>query len=80
VTVIGRGDSGVGPADDGGRWTPGDALRDAAHVLGTVAGVLIVGLAILVPLGLLAGLATLGARAQRRRRREAALDGRAPAV
>src|SRR3954451_1077993 len=80
VTVVGRGGATGATRPGGGRWTPGDALRDAVHVLGTVAGVAIVTAAIALPLALLAGLAALAARALRRRRREAALDGGAPAV
>src|SRR3954447_15956226 len=80
VTVIGRGGGTGATTPGGGRWTPGDALRDAVHVLGVAAGVAILAAAIAVPLGLLVGLAALAARALRRRRREAALDGGAPAV
>jgi len=63
----------AGATDDGG-WSPGDAAGDALRVLEVVAGVLIVAAAILVPVGLLAGLAAWAARGLRRRRRERALD------
>ena len=61
-------------AHGGGAWTPGDAARDALHVLETAAGVALVAAALLVPLGLLAAAGGLAARAFRRRQREAALD------
>jgi Domain of unknown function (DUF4349) len=60
------------PGDD--RWTPGDAWRDARRGLEIAAGVLVLALAFLLPLALAGGAATLGARALRRRRRDAALD------
>ncbi|MDP9293511.1 MAG: DUF4349 domain-containing protein, partial [Actinomycetota bacterium] len=59
---------------DGGAWTPGDALDDALRVLEVTAGVLLVALAILVPLGLLALPALLATRHAAQRRRERALD------
>jgi hypothetical protein len=62
-------------ADGAGTWTPRDALHDAGRVLEVVAGVLLVGLAVLVPLAVLAGAGALAARLLRRRRRETALDG-----
>ena len=65
---------GGASADDGGSWTPGDALRDAARILEVVAGVLLVALAILVPLGLLAIPAWIATRRAGQRRRERALD------
>jgi hypothetical protein len=72
LTVRGTGD---GPqAGGGGQWTPGDAAGDAVRVLEVLAGVLLIGLAILVPAGLLGALIALGLRLGRRRRREAALD------
>lgn len=73
LTVRGTGES----TDDGGggaNWTPGDAAGDALRVLEVLAGVLLIGLAILVPAGLLAGAIALGVRLGRRRRREGALD------
>jgi hypothetical protein len=57
-----------------GGWTPEDALRDAVRVLEVAAGVTLVGLAVLLPFALLAGLAAAAARATRRRRREQALN------
>jgi len=72
LTVHGTGD---GPqAGGGGQWTPGDAAGDAVRVLEVLAGVLLIGLAILVPAALLGALIALGLRFGRRRRREAALD------
>lgn len=59
---------------EGGGWSPGDAFRDALRVLEVAAGVTMVALAVLIPLGLIAGLGAIGTRAARRRRREQALD------
>jgi hypothetical protein len=58
----------------GGRWTPGDAVKDAGRVLELIAGVLVIGVAILLPLGILAGLAAYANRGLTRRRRERALE------
>jgi hypothetical protein len=71
VTVSGNGHKGSG---GGGPWTPGDAAGDALRVLEVGAGVLLVGLAAVIPLALLGGAAALAARSTRRRRREAALE------
>ena len=73
VTVVATRTSASPGAPGDGRWTPGDAARDALHVLEVAMGVALVALAVLVPLGLLAGLAVAGSRLARRRRREAAL-------
>jgi hypothetical protein len=62
------------PAGAGGSWTPGDALHDAVRVLEVTAGVLLVALAVLLPLGLLGGAAWVAARRLAQRRREHALD------
>jgi hypothetical protein len=62
-------------SDDGAAgWTPGDALDDAMRILEVTAGVLLVGLALLLPLGLVALLVWLAARQAAQRRRERALD------
>lgn len=60
--------------EDGGGWTPGDALRDAVRVLEVAAAVALVSLAVLAPFALLGALLALAARSVRRRRREDALD------
>jgi hypothetical protein len=70
VTVAGNGHKSSG----GGTWTPGDAAGDALRVLEVGAGVMLIGLAAVVPLALLGGAGALAARATRRRRREGALD------
>ena len=72
-----RGNGGQ-PADgeDGGAWTPGDALGDALDVLRVAAGVAIVALAAAIPLGAVLGLAVVTVGLARRRTRERAL-GRA---
>ncbi|HET6831171.1 MAG TPA: DUF4349 domain-containing protein [Solirubrobacterales bacterium] len=53
----------------------GDWLDDAVDVLRTVAGVLLVTLAIVVPIGLIVAIAAWVITRLRRRRREQALDG-----
>jgi hypothetical protein len=67
-------DGSAGPSDDGGRWTPGDALADSLRVLEVAAGIAVIVLAIALPLALLAAIAAGGARLARGRRRERALD------
>jgi Domain of unknown function (DUF4349) len=73
LTVRGRRSSGAA-AVPGDRWTPGDALNDAGRVLEVIAGVLVIGLAILLPIAILAGLAGYANRGLTRRRRERALE------
>jgi hypothetical protein len=72
LTVRGGGDSGA--TRGGGRWTPGDAAGDAVRVLEVLAGVVLIGLAVALPGGLVALAVALAVRQGRRRRREAALD------
>jgi hypothetical protein len=55
-------------------WTPRDALDDATRILEVTAGVLLVALALLLPVGLLALLVRLATRQAAQRRRERALD------
>jgi hypothetical protein len=74
VEVTGDRRSGAAAAPSDGHWTPGDALRDAGRVLEVSAGVLLVGLAVLVPLGLVGALAAVAVRLTVRRRRERAVD------
>src|SRR3954469_4895602 len=64
-------DRSAGPADDGGAWTPGDALRDAGRILEVAAGVAVIAGAAMLPLALVAALAWLAGRRAVRRRREA---------
>ena len=73
VTITLRS-TGKRAEDDGGAWTPGDALNDAARILEVATGVVVVTAAALLPVAILALLAALAARTVRRRRREAALD------
>ena len=61
-------------APGGGSWTPGDAAHDAVRVLEVSAGVALIALAVLVPLGLVGAAGGFAAVAVRRRRREAALS------
>jgi hypothetical protein len=58
----------------GGGFTLGRAAHDAGRVLVVVAGAALIALAVLVPLGLVAGLVAWAGLAVRRRRREHALD------
>jgi hypothetical protein len=74
VAVTVAADSKAKAPDEGGSWTPGDAVGDAGRVLEVAAGVLLIAAAGLVPIGLLAVLAWLSAKTIRRRRREAVLD------
>jgi hypothetical protein len=74
VSVQVVADRSAGQADDGGAWTPGDALGDAGRILEVAAGVAVVASAALLPLALVAALAWLAGRRAVRRRREAALD------
>ncbi len=63
-----------GTPDGDGSWTLGDAADDALSALKTVAGVLLVGAAILIPIALLITAFAYAAMRVRRRRRENALD------
>ena len=74
LSIEGRRTSGAAPVDPGDKWSPGDALGDAGRVLEVIAGVLIIGLAILLPVAILAALAAYGNRGLTRRRRERALE------
>jgi uncharacterized protein DUF4349 len=60
------------PSD--GPWTPGDAAHDAVRVLEVSAGVALIALAVLLPLGLVGAAGGFAAVTLRRRRREAALS------
>ncbi|MEO8689792.1 MAG: DUF4349 domain-containing protein [Solirubrobacteraceae bacterium] len=71
VTLLADSES-AGDATPG--WTPGDALDDAVRILEVTAGVVLVGLALLLPLGLVGLLVWLAARQAAQRRRERALD------
>ena len=77
VEVRGTGGPPATQDDDGGAWTPGDALDDALDVLRVAAGVAIVALAAAVPLAVVLGLAVLAVGLTRRRVRERALDAAA---
>jgi len=74
VSVTVEADRNGGSVGGGGPWTPGDAVRDAVRVLEVIASGALVGLAVLVPLGLLGLLVGAAARVTRRRRREQALS------
>ena len=66
--------NGAEDDDEGGAWTPGDAWHDALRLLEVIAGVLVIGAAIAVPLLIAWLLGWLGRRGFTRRRRERALD------
>lgn len=61
-------------AEAGGAWTPGDAFHDALRVLEVIAGVLLIGAAVALPLVIAWLLGWLARRGYTRRRRERALD------
>src|SRR5581483_2645201 len=73
VSVEIRGQAGVN-AGGGGGWGIDDAFRDAGRVLTVIAGILLISLAVLVPIGLIGGRAWLTARAVVRKRREDARE------
>jgi hypothetical protein len=77
VSVAVEGKRTAAKKNDGGAWTPRDALHDAGRVLEIAGGVALIALAVLAPLAILAALALLTSRTLRRRRREGALDGTA---
>lgn len=77
VALTIRGDGGRhggSDEDEGGAWTPGDALGDALRVLEVAAGVAVIAVAALLPLGFVVLLVLVAARTARRRGRERALD------
>jgi len=65
---------GAVPVKPGDKWGPGDALKDAGRVLEVIAGVVLIGLAILVPVAILVALGAAAGRVITRRRRERALE------
>ena len=71
VTVTGSGHAAAG---SGGGWTFHKAAKDTLKVLEVVASIIMISAAILVPLALLAALATLTLRSATRRRREQVLE------
>jgi hypothetical protein len=72
--VTDRGAGVTPPAPPGsGNWGVGDALHDAGHILTIVAGVLLIALAILAPIGLIALALWLANRFRVRRLRERTL-------
>lgn len=73
VTGHGAGAVPVGKGKSGGDWSVGDALHDAGHILTIVAGVALIGLAILAPFALIALLLWSLNRFRVRRLRERAL-------
>jgi len=73
VELVADRGGAAAPVDDG-RWTPGDALRDAVRVLEVAAGIAVIVLALLLPIALLGGLGALAGRMLGHRRRERALD------
>jgi uncharacterized protein DUF4349 len=66
--------SAPAPVKHGSSFTIGRAAHDAGRVLVVAAGVALIVLAVLVPVGLVAALAAWAGLAVRRRRREQALD------
>jgi hypothetical protein len=74
LTIEGRKRSGAVAAVPGDRWTPGDALGDAGRVLEVIAGVAVIALAILIPVGVIVLIAMLLGRILTRHRRLRALE------
>ncbi len=74
VTIQTAGAPAPPPPATGGSFTLGRAARDAGRVLVVVAGVALIGLAVLVPVGLVVALVLWIGLLIRRRRREQALD------
>ena len=70
VAVVLQAKASVAAPIDDGKWTPGDAIRDAGRVLEVAAGVAVVVGSVLLPLALLALLGSLGLRASGRRGRD----------
>ncbi len=73
VTLEADKDAG-GAAGGDGKWSPGDALKDAGRVLEVTASVLLVAGAVALPLGLVVLLIWFATRQASHRRRERALD------
>jgi hypothetical protein len=67
------GDQAAIPGAGGGSWNIGDALHDAGRVLAVAAGVALLGAALILPIGLLAGAAWGARRIYLRRARAGAL-------
>jgi hypothetical protein len=74
LDVEGDRKPGAVPVKPGGKWGPGDALKDAGRVLEVIAGVALIALAILVPVAILVALGAAASRVITRRRRERALE------
>jgi Domain of unknown function (DUF4349) len=72
--TISAGAAPVTHSGSGSGFTIGKALHDAGRVLTVAAGVALIALAVLVPLGLLGALVWWAGTLVRRRRREQALD------
>lgn len=70
VTIAGTGSP---RRDQGGAWTPADAVRDAVRVLEVAAGATLIALAVMAPLAALGLAVALAGRHLRRRRRANAL-------
>lgn len=74
VQIVTNHGAGVVPPSKGdGGWSVGDALHDAGHILTVAAGVLLIALAILAPIGLIALLLWSANRFRVRRLRDRAL-------
>jgi len=73
VTLTAKQGGAVAPPDDG-KWTPGDAVRDALRVLEVATGVLLLLGAVVAPLALVAAAALAARRVAGHRGRERVLD------
>jgi hypothetical protein len=73
VTGHGAGVAPAGSDSESGGWGVGDALHDAGHILTIAAGVVLIGLAVLLPIALIAFVLWAGNRLRLRRLRERTL-------
>jgi hypothetical protein len=73
VTGKGAGATPAAPSSGDGSWGVGDALHDAGHILTIAAGVVLIALAILAPIGLILLLLWIANRFRVRRLRERTL-------
>jgi hypothetical protein len=74
VTLVADRRAGGAASPDEGRWSPGDAAKDALRVLEVAAGVLLVALAVALPLLVVAALLSAARRLALRRSRHRVLD------
>jgi acetolactate synthase regulatory subunit len=69
-----NGNGSVTPISGNDHWSVADAWKDARRVLEVAAGVAIIGIALMIPVGILGAAGGFGGRRALRRRRERTLD------